>query len=66
MKLPTPDRLSNVTNLLERDELRLSADSIDRIRRLVEFTEYSLQFETDGQIAETFIDLAEQVIAKRA
>lgn len=63
MKLPASDRLSNITNQLSHVEHQLSADSIDRVRRLVQFTEYSMKFEPE--VAETFIDLAEQVIAKR-
>ena len=63
MKLPATDRLSNVTNLLSREEHKLSADSLERVRRLVQFTKYSLEFEPE--VADKFIDLAEQVIAKR-
>ena len=62
MKLANEDRLTHITDVLENQDKQLPKESVNQLRRLVEFTEYSLENEEDGKVAEAFISAAERVI----
>ena len=62
MKHATEDRLTSITDVLENRSQKLPQDLQDQLHRLVQFTEYSLENEEDGNVAETFISVAERAI----
>jgi|GEM_PF-4916839 len=58
------ERLTHVANLLETKHDQFPETLVKRIRRLMDFAEYSMSNEDDHNVARTFLGVAERLIAR--